>query len=85
MEVMQGQNKGVEVGDVIGGHFTGGLYPGAEHTLEVEAKTPGLSIKMAGLSVDEEECICTINCRAEHTPLVGPRSDVESTGIQSTS
>ena len=40
---------------------------------------------MAGLSVDEDECICTINCRAEHTLMVGTRSDIESTGVQLTS
>ena len=97
--------KGVEVCDVIGGHLTGGITPGAEHAQEDQwelwlqkysededmrnvtihkrsiipaneipenslkisphilppPQTPGLSVKVSGLFVDEEECLCTLN------------------------
>ena len=44
--------------------------------------TPGLSIKLSGLSVDENECLCSLNCTGVHTSKVGPEINNECTDIQ---
>ena len=74
--------KGVEVGNVSDMSLTGdgALEESSKDTLQ-PPPTPGLSVKLSGLCVDESECLCSVRCTGGHTHEVGPKVDNQCTII----
>ena len=74
--------KGVEVGNVGGVSFTeDDGQDDKPQELAPPPQTPGLSVKLGGLSVEENECLCSLYCTGVHTPRVG-QDNYECTHVQ---
>ena len=73
--------KGVEVGNVSDVSLTGDQEDSAKEP-PPPPQTPGLSIKLSGLSVEENECLCSLSCTGVHTQQVGTKLSAECTSVQ---
>ena len=45
-------------------------------------QTPSLTIKTSGLSMEEDECLCSLGCTGVHTQQVGTKLSDECTSVQ---
>ena len=75
--------KGVEVGNVSDVSLTGdGEQEDDAQGPPPPPQTPMLSIKISGLSMEENECLFSLSCTGVHTRQIGPKLSDECTSIE---